>query len=82
MASSRPKRARTTRWLSHDQACDTLSKTLPAVIVSLQREGSERADPKAIGLSRLVEDWRFVACLYVMLDILPQLSILSKCFQV
>ncbi|XP_038065760.1 zinc finger protein 862-like [Patiria miniata] len=79
--SSRPKRPRTTRWLSHDQACDTLSKTLPAVMVSLRREGSERGDPKAIGLSLLVEDWRFVACFYMMLDILPQLSILSKSFQ-
>ena len=32
------KKAADTRWLSHDSACKTLVKVLPAVIASLERE--------------------------------------------
>ena len=38
-----------TRWLSHDAACQTLVKVLPAVITSLEREAGERGQALAIG---------------------------------
>lgn len=78
----KPKRALTTRWLSHDHACTTMRQIITSVIISLQREVTERCDAKATGLLRLVANWKFVATLYAMCDILPQLTILSKSFQV
>ncbi|XP_070581491.1 zinc finger protein 862-like [Ptychodera flava] len=77
----RPKQAKAVRWLSHENACSTLRQILPSVIVSLHREASERNDPKACGLSKFVEDWRFIATLLMMCDILPHLAALSRYFQ-
>ena len=70
-----------TRLLSHDAACQTLVKGLPAVITSLEREASERGDALAIGLSKVVKQYNFVASLYMMCDVLPKISQLSCIFQ-
>jgi hypothetical protein len=78
----KPKRAITTRWLSHDAACSTMRQIATCVLISLQREAAERADPKAIGLYKLASTWRFVATLHTMCDILPKLSGLFKRLQV
>ena len=70
-----------TRWLSHDAACQTLVKVLPAVITSLEREASERGDALAIGLCKVVKQYNFISTLYMMCDILPPVSRLSRMFQ-
>lgn len=75
------KKAVDTRLLSHDAACQTLVKGLPAVITSLEREASERGDALAIGLSKVVKQYNFVASLYMMCDVLPKISQLSCIFQ-
>ena len=60
-----------TRWLSHDAACQTLVKVLPAVsITSLEREASERCDALAIGLCKVVKQYDFISSLYTS-PILP-----------
>ena len=63
-----------TRWLSHDNACQTLKKVLPAVIASLEREAEERGEALAVGLSRVVQRYNFIATLYMMCDALPKVS--------
>lgn len=78
----KPKQPKTMRWLSHDKACETLRQILPSVIMSLEREASERHDSLAIGLSKNIQYMQFISILYTTCDALPQLSILSKCFQV
>ncbi len=70
-----------TRWLSHDAACLTLVKVLPAVITSLEREAAERGQALAVGLSRVVKQYKFLFTLYMMCDILPIVSHLSRVFQ-
>ena len=75
------KKAADTRWLSHDNACKTLVRVLPAVIASLEREVIERGDALAVGLSRVVKHYNFVASLYMMCDVLPKVSRLSRIFQ-
>ena len=70
-----------TRWLSHDNACQTLKKPLSAVIASLEREAEERGEALAVGLSRVVQRHNFIATLYMMCDALPKVSRLSKIFQ-
>ncbi|XP_078000900.1 zinc finger protein 862-like [Glandiceps talaboti] len=77
----KPKQAKAVRWLSHDAACDTLRKIYPCVVMSLHREASERNDVKAHGFVKIVEDWQFIATLYMMCDLLPHLSALSRYFQ-
>lgn len=75
------KRASDTRWLSHDLAVTAVRKSLPSVITSLKRESTERNDAQALGLLKFVCTYKFVACLYMMSDVLPILSHLSKLFQ-
>ena len=70
-----------TRWLSHDATCQTLMKTLPSVITSLGREAVERGEALAVGLSKVVKRYNFVATLYTMCDVLPKVSRLSRIFQ-
>ena len=75
------KRAADTRWLSHDAACQSLMKVLPAVITSLEREAQERGDALAHGLSKVVKSYRFIATVYMMNDVLPVVSRLSCALQ-
>lgn len=75
------KKTLDTRWLSHDAACHTFMKVLPAVIASLEREAEERGEALAIGLSKVVQQYNFIATLYMMCDALPKVSRLSRIFQ-
>ena len=71
-----------TCWLSHDAACQTLVRVLPAVISSLEQEASERGDALAQGLSKVIKSYSFIATLYMMCDILPLVTRLSHIFQI
>lgn len=73
---------RDTRWLSHDRAVSAVGQCLPALITSLEREASERSGATAAGLSIFVKNPNFIASIYMMSDVLPHLSRLSKSFQV
>ena len=79
--SLKMKEAKDVRWLSHDQAVQTLRRTLPAVLTALEREGSEKEEPVAIGLFKVMKSYEFVACLHLLCEILPHLSHLSRLFQ-
>ena len=58
------KKPADTRWLSHENACQTLVKVLPAVCVTLGREAEERGDALALGLSKAIRSYYFMASLY------------------
>lgn len=75
------KQAKDVRWLSHDMAIKAVIRTLPSLFVSLDREASENAEPTAHGLLKLMKTYKFVACAYLLSDVLPHLSRLSKIFQ-
>ena len=70
-----------TRWLSTETSVNRLKKCFISVVISLQREGEERSDARAIGLSNLVTKYRFVCTMLLLCDSLPHVSHLSKCFQ-
>ena len=70
-----------TRWLSVDRSVNRLKDSFASIVVSLQREGEERGDAKAMGLCKLVSEFRFIATMMLMCDCLPHISYLSKCFQ-
>ena len=70
-----------TRWLSHDQAVTAIRRTLPSLLTTLEREVAEKNDAVARGLVRAVKSYNFVATLYLLSDVLPHLSSLSRVFQ-
>ena len=49
------KQAKDVHWLSHDNAIKTLIRTLPVILVSLNREASENGEPTAQGLYRFMK---------------------------
>ena len=71
----------TTRWLSIEQSVSRLRDCFASVIISLQREGEERGDAKALGLQAMVTKYRFVATMLMMCDALLHVARMSKCFQ-
>ncbi len=75
------KETKDVRWLSHNNAVQSLRRTLSSVVVSLEREAAERGEPMAVGLVRMVKTYQFVASLYLFCDVLPHICRLSLVFQ-
>ena len=73
--------AKDVRWLSHARAVSNLRRCLPLVLVSLDREASERHDAQALGLPTFLKKANFVATLLLLCDILPPLASLSRSLQ-
>ena len=54
-----------------------------SIVLSLEREGTERCEAKAIGSSRLILEYKFVCTMLLLCDVLPHITHLSKCcFQI
>ena len=70
-----------TRWLSTEQSVNRLRKCFISVVLSLQWEGEEWSDAKAVGLNNLVAEYRFVCTMLLLCDALPHVTHLSKRFQ-
>ena len=49
------KEAKDVRWLSHEHAIKALIRILPSLITSLEREATERDEPTAVGLVKVVK---------------------------
>ena len=75
------KQAKDVRWLSHEAAISSFLRTVPSLIMSLEREASERDEPAAVGLVRFVKTYYFVACCKMLSKILPHINRLSLLFQ-
>ena len=75
------KQAKDHQWLSHENACQSLRRTLPSVFTSLQREASERGEPMADGLYRQMANYNCMATLFLLCDVLPYVCFLSRLFQ-
>ena len=70
-----------TRSLSTERSVNRLKSCFISVALSLERQGEERSDAKAVGLSRFTE-YRFVCTMLLLCDTLPHVTHLSKCFQI
>ena len=75
------KQAKDVRWLSHENAIKAVVRTLPSLLVSLDREASENGEPTAVGLYKFMKSYKSVASVYLLSDILPHLGRLSRIFQ-
>lgn len=67
------------RWLSHGRAIIAIRTSLPSLIASLEKEAVN--EPTAAGLVKAVTTYEFVACTYLLSDILTSLNNLSLTFQ-
>ncbi|XP_078587207.1 zinc finger protein 862-like [Branchiostoma floridae x Branchiostoma japonicum] len=74
------KQPKDVRWLSHDAATDALYKSLPSVLVHLNQE-MNKGVAAANGLWSWLRTYKTIATLYLLCDVLPHMSALSKCFQ-
>ena len=75
------KEAKDVRWLSHLNSIKAVIRTLPSLYVSLDREASERSEPTAHGLLKFIKSYEFIACAYLLADVLPHINRLSLIFQ-
>ena len=67
------------RWLSHGKAVTAIRRCLPSLITTLEQEAVN--NPTAAGLVKAVMKYEFVACTFLLSDILPSLNWLSLIFQ-
>ncbi|KAJ8333556.1 hypothetical protein SKAU_G00415640 [Synaphobranchus kaupii] len=79
LAQNTLKEAEDTRWLSHDEACKSLYRNLPAVLMTLDNENKISAT--STGLLIWLHKYNTLATLYLLCDLLPHLSSLSRCFE-
>ncbi|XP_006824627.1 zinc finger protein 862-like [Saccoglossus kowalevskii] len=77
----KPVEPSSTRWLSIEMSVTRLKNTFISVLLSLDREGEERGEAKAVGLKNLMMSWRFVATMLLLCDLLPNVNKLSRAFQ-
>ena len=75
------KEPSSTRWLSIGQSAIRLKGILQSVIVSLDHEGEDRGDARAIGLHKMVTQFNFVATLLLLCDVLPVVNQFSLALQ-
>jgi hypothetical protein len=76
-----PTYASFTRWLSHDKACNNMSRCIVGIIEQMQTSvrsltGDAKAEIK--GLINQVASFRFLATVYFFCDALQPANILSK----
>ena len=73
--------AKDVRWLTHERAVSHLRQCFKSVILSLDKEGTERNNAEAAGLLSFIRSYDFIASLCMFSDVLPPLAILSRAFQ-
>lgn len=65
------------RWLSWEECIKSVYMKLGAILAFCR----DSKDPTANGLFKQMATYEFVACITLMLDVLPLLTTLSKTFQ-
>ena len=59
-----------TRWLARERCVRAVRKSLPALILTFEQIYSENGDAEAYGLAKIMCTYKFVACLYMLCDVL------------
>lgn len=70
-----------TRWLARERCVRSVRQCLPALIRTFEELYEENGDAEAYGLSRLLCTYKFVACLYMLCDILHTVAKLQAGLQ-
>ena len=75
------KKACKTRWLSFDKSVEAMKQQYCGVIQTLQELDSKHNDATAAGLLKKMKNAKFIGALYILAEVLPVLSSLSRTFQ-
>ena len=67
------------RWLSLRHAVEVIHRTYPVLVTALEHEATNNSVAK--GLLHEVEQYKFVGCTHILVDIMPFIGRLSKLFQ-
>ncbi|WAQ97202.1 ZN862-like protein [Mya arenaria] len=81
MAERKFKQTFHTRWLSFEGAVDAVIINYDALLTCLEMEVAEDSDPVAVGLLNFVSNYKLLATLYMLRDVLSKLCTLSLVFQ-
>ena len=68
----RLKRKMSNGYRMHDAAIGSILRTPPSIIVRLEREGTDRSEPTAVGLAKNI--FILVVCCHFLHQILPHIS--------
>ena len=75
------KKACKTRWLSFDKSVEAMNQQYCGVIQTLQELDSKRNDVTAAGVLKKMKNAKFIGALYILAEVLPVLSSLSRTCQ-
>ena len=75
------KKACRTRWLSLDKSVEAVFTDFCAIIETLEQLKTEPTGSAADGLLKRMKKVKFIGTIYILHDVLPVLSQLSKRFQ-
>ncbi|XP_076463272.1 uncharacterized protein C17orf113-like [Babylonia areolata] len=67
------------RWVSFTKALESVYANWELLVIVLEQDG--RKNPAAEGIARQLRAYWFVATMHMLLDILPVIDRLNKCFQ-
>ena len=67
------------RWLSFTKALDSVYANWEVIVMVLEQDG--RTNPAAEGIARQLRAYWFVTTMHMLIDVLPVMDRLNKCFQ-
>ena len=70
-----------TRWLARERCVRSVRQCLPALVRTFEELYEESGDAEAYGLSKLLCTYKFVACLYMLCDVLHTVAKLQASLQ-
>lgn len=78
--SKRLKTACTTRWLSFDSSVQAIDSEYEAVLQTLN--ALKEKDPTSLGLFQKLKCVKFIGIIYMLVEVLPLLTVVGKTFQI
>ena len=70
-----------TRWLARERCVRAVRLSLPALVVTFEHIYEESGDAEAYGIAKLLCTYKFVACLYMLCDVLHTVAKLQGSLQ-
>jgi len=77
----RLRNPRDLRWLSHENAVNSIIRVLPSLLHAFQTDATEYHEVNAIGLQKITFSREFVASLQLFSEVLPLVNGVSRVFQ-
>lgn len=70
-----------TRWLARERCIHAVRRTLPALVSTFETIYEDGGDAEAYGISKILRTYKFVACLYMLSDVLHVVAKLQGSLQ-